>query len=48
VGRAGAAGGADRHRPASALLGDGRWNALSAIALGMPVAVGAWFGLRRK
>ena len=32
----------------SALLGDGRWNALSAIALGTPVAVGAWFGLRRK
>ena len=32
----------------SALLGDGRWNLLSAIALGTPVAVGAWFGLRRK
>ena len=32
----------------SALLGDGRWNALSAMALGTPVVVGAWFGLRRK
>lgn len=32
----------------SALLGDGHWNMLSAIALGAPVAAGAWFGLRRK
>jgi len=31
----------------SAMLGDGQWNALSAVALGAPVAVGAWFGLRR-
>ena len=32
----------------SALLGDGRWNALSAFALGTPVAAGTWFGLRRN
>lgn len=32
----------------SALLGDGVWDALSALALGSVVAVGAWHGLRRK
>jgi O-antigen/teichoic acid export membrane protein len=31
----------------SALVGDGVWDALSALALGVVVAVGAWFGLRR-
>lgn len=32
----------------SALFGDGVWDALSAVTLGVPVAVGAWFSLRRK
>lgn len=32
----------------SALLGDGVWDTLSAVALGMPVAATAWYGLRRK
>jgi len=32
----------------SALFGDGIWDALSAVTLGVPVAVGAWFSLRRK
>ena len=32
----------------SALLGDGIWDLVSAFALGAPVAVGAWHGLRRK
>ena len=32
----------------SALLGDGIWDAVSAVTLGAPVAVGAWYGLRRK
>lgn len=32
----------------SALLGDGVWDAVSALTLGAPVAVGAWFSLRRK
>lgn len=32
----------------SALLGDGIWDTVSAFALGTPVAVGAWHGLRRK
>ncbi|MCC2962725.1 hypothetical protein LK540_20035 [Massilia sp. IC2-278] len=32
----------------SALFGDGVWDAVSALALGTPVAVGAWFSLRRK
>ncbi|MEW6371741.1 MAG: hypothetical protein AB1584_12455 [Pseudomonadota bacterium] len=32
----------------SALLGDGLWDAVSALALGAPVAVGGWFSLRRK
>jgi hypothetical protein len=31
----------------SALLGDGIWDALSAVTLGMVAAVGAWHGLRR-
>lgn len=31
-----------------ALLGDGRWNGLAALALATPVFVGVWFGLRRK
>jgi hypothetical protein len=30
----------------SALLGDGIWDIVSAFALGLPVAVGAWYGLR--
>jgi hypothetical protein len=33
---------------ASALLGDGAWDALSWAALGVPVAVSFWYGLRRK
>lgn len=32
----------------SALFGDGIWDALSAVTLGIPVLVGAWFSLRRK
>ena len=31
----------------SALLGDGVWDALSAVTLGLVAAVGAWYGLRR-
>lgn len=31
----------------SALLGDGIWDTVSAFTLGAPVAVGAWFALRR-
>ncbi|MBQ5946763.1 hypothetical protein [Massilia sp. ST3] len=31
----------------SALLGDDIWDVVSALALGAPVAVGAWFSLRR-
>jgi xanthosine utilization system XapX-like protein len=31
----------------SALLGDGIWDAVSALALGTPVAVSIWYGLRR-
>jgi hypothetical protein len=31
----------------SALVGDGVWDMVSALALGLPVAAGAWFGLRR-
>ncbi|CAN5880937.1 hypothetical protein BH11PSE8_BH11PSE8_40800 [soil metagenome] len=31
----------------AALVGDGAWDAASWIALGLPVAVCAWFGLRR-
>jgi hypothetical protein len=30
----------------SALLGDGIWDIVSAFALGVPVAAGAWYGLR--
>ena len=32
----------------AALLGDGVWDAVSGVTLGAPVAVGAWYGLRRK
>lgn len=31
----------------SALFGDGVWDALSAVTLGVPVAACAWYGLRR-
>jgi hypothetical protein len=31
----------------AALLGDGVWDMVSAVTLGAPVAVGAWYGLRR-
>ena len=31
----------------SALLGDGVWDLVSAVALGAPVAVGSWYSLRR-
>ena len=31
----------------SALLGDGVWDALSAVTLGIPCLVGAWCCLRR-
>ncbi len=31
----------------SALLGDGIWDGVSALALGTPVAVGTWCALRR-
>lgn len=32
----------------SALLGDGLWDHISAFALGIPVALCVWFGLRQK
>ncbi len=32
----------------AALLGDGIWHTVSALALGIPLLVGAWFGLRRS
>jgi hypothetical protein len=32
----------------SALLGDGVWDALSAVTLGIPVLCCAWYGLRRR
>jgi hypothetical protein len=32
----------------SALLGDGVWDGLSAVTLGVVVAVGAWCGLRKS
>ena len=32
----------------SALLGDGIWDALSAVTLGIPCLVGAWYCLRRR
>jgi hypothetical protein len=31
----------------SALLGDGAWDALSAVTLGVPVAACAWYGFKR-
>lgn len=31
----------------AALLGDGVWDALSAVTLGIPCLVCLWFGLRR-
>ena len=31
----------------AALLGDGVWDLVSSLALGAPVLVGAWYGLRR-
>lgn len=31
----------------SALIGDGWWDAVSALALGAPVLAAAWFGWRR-
>jgi hypothetical protein len=30
----------------SALLGDGIWDILSAVALGIPVVIGLWYSLR--
>jgi hypothetical protein len=33
---------------ASALVGDGVWDKVSALALGAPVAVGAWCALRPR
>lgn len=32
----------------AALLGDGGWDLLSAVTLGVPVAVAAWLGLVRR
>jgi len=32
----------------SALLGDGVWDDLSALTLGVVVLTGAWYGLRKK
>ena len=31
----------------AALLGDGIWDLVSSLTLSAPVAVGAWYGLRR-
>lgn len=31
----------------SALVGDGVWDTVSAVALGIPVAACAWYGLLR-
>ena len=31
----------------SALLGDGVWDGLSAVTLGVPVAACAWYGFKR-
>ncbi|USX11664.1 hypothetical protein NHH88_18335 [Oxalobacteraceae bacterium OTU3CAMAD1] len=31
----------------SALLGDGVWDYVSAVALGVPAVACAWYGLRR-
>lgn len=33
---------------ASALLGDGLWDTVSAVSQGVVVAVGGWYGLRRS
>lgn len=32
----------------AALFGDGVWDLVSSLTLGAPVAVGAWFALRRQ
>jgi hypothetical protein len=32
----------------SALIGDGVWDHASAVALGVPVVLCLWFGLRRR
>ncbi|MYM22229.1 hypothetical protein GTP46_06190 [Duganella sp. FT135W] len=32
----------------SALVGDGVWDHVSAVALGVPVTLCLWFGLRRR
>ena len=32
---------------AGALVGEGGWDVLAALALAVPVAVGGWFALRR-
>ena len=32
----------------AALFGDGVWDLVSSVTLGAPVAVGAWFALRRQ
>lgn len=32
----------------SALLGDGVWDALSAVTLGIVCLIGAWYCLRRR
>jgi hypothetical protein len=42
-----ALGGATSIGLISALLGDGLWDAVSAVTLGAPVAACAWYGLRR-
>ena len=31
----------------SGLLGDGAWDAVAWLGLGVPVAAGLWYGLRR-
>jgi membrane protein DedA with SNARE-associated domain len=32
----------------SALIGDGPWDVLSAITLGVPVGMGIWYGWMKK
>ncbi|WP_338761946.1 hypothetical protein [Massilia sp. METH4] len=32
----------------AALLGDGVWDAVSGVALGLPVLVGIWHSLRKQ
>jgi hypothetical protein len=32
----------------AALLGDGAWDAVSGVALGLPVLLGIWHSLRRQ